>query len=89
MTYRIPQWIGELTWTGSLEWFEEDCDANLVVYLIPEYFTEEQVANAADSVQRQWPEWMGRLEAWRRHFAHDAEGRCIAPTLFHCPDEPH
>ena len=39
-------------WSGSSQWFEEDCAAQCVVVSFPEYFPAEQVASAWDVVKR-------------------------------------
>jgi hypothetical protein len=39
-------------WSGSSQWFEEDCAAQCVVVSFPEYFKPEQVASAWDVVKR-------------------------------------
>ena len=39
-------------WSGSSQWFEEDCAAQCVVVSFPEYFAPDQVASAWDIVCR-------------------------------------
>ena len=39
-------------WSGSSQWFEEDCAAQCVVVSFPEYFPAEQVESAWDVVRR-------------------------------------
>ena len=39
-------------WSGSSQWFEEDCAAQCVVVSFPEYFPAEQVERAWDVVRR-------------------------------------
>lgn len=39
-------------WSGSSQWFEEDCAAQCVVVSFPEYFPADQVERAWDSVRR-------------------------------------
>ena len=39
-------------WSGSSQWFEEDCAAQCVVVSFPEYFPAEQVENAWATVRR-------------------------------------
>ena len=39
-------------WSGSSQWFEEDCAAQCVVVSFPEFFKPEQVASAWDVVKR-------------------------------------
>jgi hypothetical protein len=39
-------------WSGSSQWFEEDCAAQCVVVSFPEYFKPEQVSSAWDVVKR-------------------------------------
>lgn len=39
-------------WSGSSQWFEEDCAAQCVVVSFPEYFPAEQVESAWDVVKR-------------------------------------
>lgn len=39
-------------WSGSPQWFEEDCAAQCVVVSFPEYFGAEQVERAWDVVRR-------------------------------------
>ena len=39
-------------WSGSSQWFEEDCAAQCVVVSFPEYFPAEQVESAWRIVRR-------------------------------------
>lgn len=39
-------------WSGSSQWFEEDCAAQCVVVSFPEHFPAEQVERAWDVVRR-------------------------------------
>ncbi len=39
-------------WSGSSQWFEEDCAAQCVVVSFPEYFGAEQVERAWETVKR-------------------------------------
>lgn len=39
-------------WSGSSQWFEEDCAAQCVVVSFPEYFPAEQVERAQAIVDR-------------------------------------
>jgi hypothetical protein len=39
-------------WSGSSQWFEEDCAAQCVVVSFPEYFGAEQVERARAVVER-------------------------------------
>jgi hypothetical protein len=39
-------------WSGSSQWFEEDCAAQCVVVSFPEYFAAEQVERAQAIVDR-------------------------------------
>lgn len=39
-------------WSGSSQWFEEDCAAQCVVVSFPEYFPAEQVESAWRIVKR-------------------------------------
>lgn len=48
----------------GLQWFEEDCEVALVVAGFPQYFTEEQVAQAERTIALYYP----------AQVAHAAEG---------------
>lgn len=39
-------------WSGSSQWFEEDCAAQCVVVSFPEYFGADQVERAWETVRR-------------------------------------
>lgn len=39
-------------WSGSCQWFEEDCAAQCVVVSFPEYFGPDQVESAWATVRR-------------------------------------
>lgn len=41
-------------WSGSRNWFEEDCAAALVVVAFPELFTSGEVASAREVVAGIW-----------------------------------
>lgn len=89
---RIPDWITEHNWLGSTVWFEEDCDAWLVVWLIPERFEPRKVVEAGEMIRLTRDDGeslLARLTEYRAQFAHDSEGRCLAPTIFGCPEGPH
>ncbi len=50
---KIPQELKEKTWLkcGLKGWYEEDCDANLVITTFPQYFEEKVRAGARRSLE--------------------------------------
>jgi hypothetical protein len=54
LMYRITHEMQDYAkyWSGSSQWFEEDCAAQCVVVSFPEYFKPEQVESAWDVVKR-------------------------------------
>ena len=54
---RIPEDFRNESWSalGKQGWYEEDCDANIVIVHFPEHFSKEQVAAAHEALATYMP----------------------------------
>ena len=52
----VPNFVREHNFLGSKKFFEEDCDANIVIVLFPDCFAEDSVVQAKSRLERWNPE---------------------------------
>ena len=53
---QVPKFVREHNFLGSVKYFEEDCDANIVIVLFPDYFDPDAVVQARSRLERWNPE---------------------------------
>lgn len=74
---RIPAQFRPPEWHGWPSWYEEDCDAHLVVAFIPELFTPTERAASYEALAHWHPEALLYL----RRAADGAIGIALGPSM--------